>query len=145
MKTIDDLPEGFTFGEYMDKIMELEGINQSELARRIDVQPSHVSHLKSGNRNLTIDMVVKIATATHRPPEEVFRAATRLHVKVEQLQIVEQVKYISLDLPEDEQISILEYALFRKKLIDEKGKHNAKSKNRKNDNSRRTSTNNPGA
>jgi ribosome-binding protein aMBF1 (putative translation factor) len=43
--------------------MHSEGVNQTELARRLDMTPGHVSHMMSGTRNMTLATLADIAHA----------------------------------------------------------------------------------
>ena len=40
-----------------------QGISQAELARRLGIQRSGINRLESGAQNLTLDMILKVASA----------------------------------------------------------------------------------
>ncbi len=45
------------------RIMAIEGINRSELARRMGVSPAHVTKLLSGQENITLKTIAKVESA----------------------------------------------------------------------------------
>ncbi len=72
-----------SFGTKLKKWRELEGVNQAELARRIDVSPNYVSNLerdfspsaKGGKPQPSVEVVDRIARALHVSVAEVRLAA----------------------------------------------------------------------
>lgn len=56
--------------EFLDdvaRLMEANGINQAELARRLKASPAHVSKILSGRANLTVSTLLKISKALGAP------------------------------------------------------------------------------
>ncbi len=49
--------------EELLQFMKLKGINRSELAQRMEVGPSRITKMLSGNENLTIDTLVRAGRA----------------------------------------------------------------------------------
>jgi transcriptional regulator with XRE-family HTH domain len=65
------------FCDAVRRMLELRQISRAELARRLDVSPAYVSKMLSGDENLTIETMVKVAMALDgtvaldvRPKEE---------------------------------------------------------------------------
>ncbi len=58
----------------VERLMESEGVTQKELAGKIGVSPARVTQILSGERNLTIKTIVKIATAMGMRPRIDFTA-----------------------------------------------------------------------
>lgn len=52
-----------TIVEELLQFMKREGINRSELAKRMDVLPSRITKMLSGDSNLTIDTLVRAGRA----------------------------------------------------------------------------------
>lgn len=50
-----------TVGVNVGKLREEKGLSQSELARRIQIDRSHINRLEGGKNNVTVDILVKIA------------------------------------------------------------------------------------
>lgn len=48
----------------IEAIRKRAGITLAELARRVGVSDGHIADLKSGRRNLTIDLAVKLEKTT---------------------------------------------------------------------------------
>ncbi len=51
------------------KARKLAGVTQEELARRMKTKKSYISALESGKQNISVEYVVKIATALNRQVE----------------------------------------------------------------------------
>lgn len=64
-----------TFGQWLKAALKDRGITQTELARRIGVQPPQVSHIIAGDRGTTPENMLAISHALKISAEEVFRAA----------------------------------------------------------------------
>lgn len=59
------------------------GMNQTDLAERINVTPAQISRIISGERGTTIEMLVKIADTLGIRHDDIFRAAVNLYVPEE--------------------------------------------------------------
>ena len=44
-------------------VMKAQGVSRSELARRLDVRPSYVTKLLSGDANMTLETLMKVSQA----------------------------------------------------------------------------------
>jgi len=51
------------FTEGLHKIMEANGVNWSELARRLRVSPAYITKVLRGNVNFTVDSTVRLVRA----------------------------------------------------------------------------------
>jgi transcriptional regulator with XRE-family HTH domain len=51
------------FTEGLHKIMEANGITQSDLARRLRVSPAYITKVLRGNVNFTVDSMVRLVRA----------------------------------------------------------------------------------
>ena len=118
------------FGKWLKQTLSERGINQSELARRIGVQPPQISHLISGDRGTTPENLYAIATALGVPPEEVFRAAVGLPVKTEQTKRIKRMVHLASELPEEEQAYIIEVIESRRRIVEQKAKYETDRKTR---------------
>ncbi|MBI5933303.1 MAG: helix-turn-helix transcriptional regulator [Chloroflexi bacterium] len=112
------------FGDWLKEKLKAKGMSQAELAKRIKVTPSFVSHLISGDRGTTIDILIPIADALKIPPEEAFRAAVGINKKsASKSNAVEEIEYLASELPEADQQDLLEYARLRQRIAEERGKY----------------------
>ena len=51
------------FTEGLNKIMEVNGVSRSELARRLGVSPAYITKVLRGNVNFTLDSMVRLVRA----------------------------------------------------------------------------------
>jgi transcriptional regulator with XRE-family HTH domain len=51
------------FTEGLHRMMEVNGVSRSELARRLGVSPAYVTKVLRGNVNFTLDSMVRLARA----------------------------------------------------------------------------------
>jgi transcriptional regulator with XRE-family HTH domain len=51
------------FTEGLHKIMEVNGVSRSELARRLGVSPAYITKVLRGNVNFTLDSMVRLVRA----------------------------------------------------------------------------------
>jgi transcriptional regulator with XRE-family HTH domain len=101
------------FGKWLKETLKQKNLRQAELANRIGVQPSHISHLISGDRNATTDIIEKIARALTVPPEEVFRLVIDLSPKNSQSETVKKAEFLIQSFKNEEtRKKALEYLEF---------------------------------
>lgn len=113
------------FGIWLKEELKKANISQTELAEKVNLTSSQISRIISGERGTTIDVLEGIARTLRIPPENVFRIAAGLGPKSEKSNLIQQIEYLVLDLPEEEQDNIYQYALLRHRLAEERGKYDA--------------------
>lgn len=101
------------------------GWSQSDLARAAGVSKSSISMALNEDRQPGTELCLGIAHALKKPPEEVYRWAGLLPPAPGQNPTIEQINYVTAGLPPDEQENILEYALLRRRIAEEKGTYDA--------------------
>ena len=52
-----------TFGEKLQRLRRREGLSQEQLAERIGISVTHMSHIETGNTKLSLPVLVDIAEA----------------------------------------------------------------------------------
>lgn len=117
------------FGTYLLKLMDREAINQTELAMRIGVKPSHVSRLISGERQASKETLVAIARALHVPPEQVMRAAGVLPERSPDDESIAEIGEHFNSLSEDDRRNVLEYVRMLRRLSEEKNGAKRRTRN----------------
>lgn len=113
------------FGAWLKEQIEKCEMTQGEFARRVGLQQSQISRIISGERGTTIEVLEGIARVLRVPPEDVFRIAAGYGLQSEKSNLIQQIEYLVLDLPEEEQDNIYQYALLRHRLAEERGKYDA--------------------
>jgi transcriptional regulator with XRE-family HTH domain len=58
----------------LEKIRKRKGLSQCELADKLGVSKSYISHLESGRRQMGLDLLRKYAGVMSMRPEEILRA-----------------------------------------------------------------------
>lgn len=53
----------YAIGQKIRKIRKAHGLSQEELAERIDISTTHMSHIETGNTKLSLPVLVDIARA----------------------------------------------------------------------------------
>ena len=53
----------YKIGQRIRKIRKAHGLSQEELAERIDISTTHMSHIETGNTKLSLPVLVDIAAA----------------------------------------------------------------------------------
>lgn len=104
------------FGTWLKIQLDEKGISQAELARRIQMQPSQVSHIISGERGTTPEGYLAIARALSLPPEIIYRAAGLLPPKPETDEQVEEIMHEATQLNEAEREELLAYIRMKRNL-----------------------------
>lgn len=52
----------YTIGQNIRKIRKAQGLSQEELAEKIKISTTHMSHIETGNTKLSLPVLVDIAT-----------------------------------------------------------------------------------
>ena len=52
----------YAIGQRIRKIRKAHGMSQEELAERVDISTTHMSHIETGNTKLSLPVLVDIAT-----------------------------------------------------------------------------------
>ena len=52
----------YKIGQRIRKIRKAHGMSQEELAERVDISTTHMSHIETGNTKLSLPVLVDIAT-----------------------------------------------------------------------------------
>ena len=53
----------YKIGQRIRKIRKAHGLSQEELAERVDISTTHMSHIETGNTKLSLPVLVDIAAA----------------------------------------------------------------------------------
>ena len=53
----------YRIGQQIRKIRKAHGFSQEELAERVDISTTHMSHIETGNTKLSLPVLVSIAAA----------------------------------------------------------------------------------
>ena len=53
----------YKIGQKIRKFRKAHGMSQEELAERIDISTTHMSHIETGNTKLSLPVLVNVATA----------------------------------------------------------------------------------
>ena len=53
----------YKIGQKIRKIRKAHGLSQEELAERVDISTTHMSHIETGNTKLSLPVLVDIAAA----------------------------------------------------------------------------------
>lgn len=77
-------------GLAISEAMEAQGVNRSELARRVGKEKSYITRLLNGPKNVTLKSIVQLAHALGRDLSIEFREAVQeeAHVDVEEAAVV---------------------------------------------------------
>lgn len=60
----------YRIGQKIRKIRKAHGISQEELAERVDISTTHMSHIETGNTKLSLPVLVDIAAALEVRPDD---------------------------------------------------------------------------
>lgn len=63
----------YAIGQKIRKFRKVQGLSQEELAERIDISTTHMSHIETGNTKLSLHVLVDIAEALHVSTDELLR------------------------------------------------------------------------
>jgi len=110
------------FGEWLAFEREKRGWSQSELSRYSGLHRAVISKLESGTQPMP-ETLKALASAFGYPLETVFRAAGLLPPQSPENELINQIKHLTSELPEQEQQDILEFVKLRHRLAEERGKN----------------------
>lgn len=60
----------YKIGQQIRKLRKAHGLSQEELAEKIDISTTHMSHIETGNTKLSLPVFVDIAAALHVRTDE---------------------------------------------------------------------------
>ena len=103
-----------TFGDWLEKQLQVQGWRQVDLSRHIDVSRSTISDLVNNRRLPSTDVCVRIANALSLPPEDVLRLANHLPAggAVEDLSLRQLVE-VARQLSDTDRAELLEIAFLK--------------------------------
>lgn len=111
---------------YVDAIEEIKkradelGYSQLEISNLSSLSTAQVSRIFSLKSTASQDTLVSLARAVKLSPNVIIEISTGTNSK--KTAYIQQIDYIVTDLPEDEQVNVLEYARLRQRLAEEKEK-----------------------
>lgn len=72
----DFLMDYYQIGQRIRKIRKAHGLSQEELAEKIDISTTHMSHIETGNTKLSLPVFVDIAAALDVRTDDLLENAT---------------------------------------------------------------------
>lgn len=80
----------YKIGQQIRKIRKAHGLSQEELAEKIDISTTHMSHIETGNTKLSLQVFVDIAAALDVRTDELLynSTATTTTAAMEQISAV---------------------------------------------------------
>jgi transcriptional regulator with XRE-family HTH domain len=69
-----DTPRRVAFGQHIRSLRQRQGITQEGLALAADLDRSYMGGVERGERNVSLDNILRIADALRLPPAELFEA-----------------------------------------------------------------------
>ena len=113
-----------SFGSWLRRQLVLKGFSQVDFAARIGVKPPQVSRIISGDRGTTLQLLDTIADVLNTPREIIYSIASQQAKKQNRRNyVIEQINMEAGDLPEVDQLDILEYTRLRRRIAEERGKY----------------------
>ena len=113
------------FGAWLDQQLAERNMRPADLAKRANLDQALISRFRHGKTRPTPESLIAIARALKLPYEIVYQKAGLLPPEPERTAILRQIEFVASELPEEEQINILEYARLRQRLAEERGKYDA--------------------
>ena len=96
-------------GYYIQELFEESGLTQKDFANRLGTTPKHLNVLMSGEQNLSIDIVVKLATMLGTSEEYWFNLQTAWN------EILAEIRYDEELELEKEVFKNVQYAYFKER------------------------------
>jgi transcriptional regulator with XRE-family HTH domain len=115
-------------GQWLDDLLDVLGWTPADLSRASGLDSAVISNIRNGKRGVGTSTAAKIGKATKRPTEEILRLAGEIDTKPPTNPIVDQITYLTSDLPQNEQLDILEFVKLRHRLAEERGTYEPKRK-----------------
>lgn len=72
----------YKIGQQIRKIRKAHGLSQEELAEKIDISTTHMSHIETGNTKLSLPVFVDIATALEVRTDELLDSSSSASTSV---------------------------------------------------------------
>ena len=66
----------YKIGQKIRKIRKAHGLSQEELAEKVNISTTHMSHIETGNTKLSLSVFVEIATALEVRTDELLGTPT---------------------------------------------------------------------
>ncbi len=101
-----------TFGEWLNEELRRRDWSKADLARAAGVSAPHITRIMSGEQRPGNDVIVAIARALDRPPEEVFRRVAGLPLQEESPGLTEWVEIFFIADPAQRE-EIVDFARFK--------------------------------
>jgi transcriptional regulator with XRE-family HTH domain len=111
------------FSDWLAYLLAERDIKPVELARMSNIDPGVVSRILNGERTPKPKTLEAIANALKLPLDTIYRAAGLLPPESPESELINQIIYITEQLPEEEQQDILEFVKLRRRLAEERGRN----------------------
>lgn len=111
------------FALWLLELMSERKLKAADLSRMTSVDPAVISRLLSAERGPKPRTLEAIATGLDLPVDAVYRAAGMLPPESPENELINQIVHLTEQLPEREQEDILEFVKLRRRLAQERGKH----------------------
>lgn len=98
------------FASWLADNMKKAGFNQSQLAKRSNLNQAAISRLLNGQATPSPETCQSFARVLHIPVEIVYRAAGLLPPKAESNQVIDEIIYLAGQLPPDDLQDLLDLA-----------------------------------
>jgi transcriptional regulator with XRE-family HTH domain len=66
-------PEHIRFGKRIKELRQAQGMTQEALAKKLGLDRSYMGFLERGERNPSLEVIIKIAKALGQEPDELLR------------------------------------------------------------------------
>ncbi len=77
----------FKIGQLIRKFRKAQGLSQEELAERVGISTTHMSHIETGNTKLSLSVLVEIAKTLEVPTDRIlFESPIKKDAMVNELQ-----------------------------------------------------------
>lgn len=60
------------FGSHIQELRNQKGLSQEDLAELVDIDRSYIGFIERGERNITLDKIIKLAKALNIKPKDLF-------------------------------------------------------------------------
>ena len=93
-------------GENVKRLRQQHGLLQKQVAEALDVHPANYNRIEKGERQLTLDMLLKAAKLFGLSLDEIVYPKDQLQAEQDQLSLIARVKSIE-DLDEADQEAVI--------------------------------------
>ncbi len=80
----------YAIGQKIRKLRKSQGLSQEELAEKIDISTTHMSHIETGNTKLSLPVLVDIAKSLQVSTDDLLRESD----EETQSLVAEEIKFI---------------------------------------------------